>query len=102
MTFCSIRLKKIQLANMISFLLNGTNKELAAFPHVAEFALRRCNTIQFHSLPVTAKNTLRLYYVIQGKFSWTISKQEHILYPGDLAVVMPGMMFGGTHNYFDI
>ncbi|MHA4845881.1 helix-turn-helix domain-containing protein [Flavitalea antarctica] len=87
---------------MISFLLNRTNKELAPFPHVAEFALRKCNTIQFHSLPVTAKNTLRFYYVIQGKFNWTIGKQDHVLYPGDLAVVMPGMMFGGTHNYFDI
>jgi AraC-like DNA-binding protein len=102
MTFCSIRLKQIQLAYMISFLLNGTNKELAPFPHVVEFALRKCNTIQFNSLPVIAKSTLRLYYVIQGKFNWVIGKQSQTLYPGDLALVLPGMMFGGNNNYFDI
>jgi AraC-like DNA-binding protein len=102
MTFCSIRPKQIQLAYMISFLLNRTNKELAPFPHVAEFALRKCNTIQFNSLPVAAEPTLRLYYVIQGKFHWLLGKQAHTLYPGDVAIVLPGMLFGGTNNYFDI
>lgn len=102
MTFCSIRLKQIQLANMISFLLNKTNKELAPFPHVVEFGLRKCSTIQFNSLPLIAKPTLRLYYVIQGKFNWAIGKQSFTLYPGDLAIALPGMLFGGLNNYFDI
>ncbi|HTE28548.1 helix-turn-helix domain-containing protein [Flavitalea sp.] len=87
---------------MISFLLNRTNKELVPFPHVAEFALTKCNTIQFDSLPVTSKPTLRLYYVFQGKFNWVLGKQSHILYPGDLAIALPGMLFGGVNNYFNI
>jgi AraC-like DNA-binding protein len=102
MQFCNIRLKQIQPAYMNSFLLNKTNKELAPFPHVVEFALRKCNTIQFSSLPVSIKPTLRFYYVIHGKFNWVLGKQSLALYPGDLALALPGMAFGGANNYFDI
>src|SRR5918993_4479440 len=102
MTFCSQLRHLHQLAYMMSFLLNRISKELAPFPHVAEFALRKCNTIRFNSLPIEAKPLLRLYYILQGKFSWVIGKQTHALFPGDLAIVLPGMLFGGVNNYFDI
>lgn len=87
---------------MMSFLLNSISKELAPFPHVAEFALKKCSTIRFDSLQVETRSTLRLYYVIQGKFQWMIGKQLFSLYPGDLAIVLPGMPFGGIKSYLDI
>jgi len=91
-----------QFAIMNSFLLTRLSKELAPFPHIAEFGLRKCNTVQFNSLRISTKPGLRLYYVLQGKFNWVIGKNSVVLYPGDVALVLPGMSFGGAGNYYDI
>jgi AraC-like DNA-binding protein len=40
--------------------------------------------------------------VIDGKFEWIIDGQHHILYPGDLAVILPGKIFGGEKDFLDI
>ena len=92
----------IQLAYMMPFLLTRISKELAPFPHVAEFALNKCSTIRFNSLPIEARPTLRIFCVMQGRFYWTAGKHLHALYPGDVAIVLPGLAFGGTNGYLDI
>jgi AraC-like DNA-binding protein len=40
--------------------------------------------------------------VVDGKFEWIIDEQHYILYPGDLAVVLPGKIFGGEKGFLDI
>jgi AraC-like DNA-binding protein len=40
--------------------------------------------------------------VIDGRFDWIIKDEDHILYPGDLAVVLPGETFGGEKGFLDI
>jgi AraC-like DNA-binding protein len=77
-------------------------KELHVFPHIIEFALKKINTIQFDSLKKEASASLRFYYVVDGRFDWMIQDQHYILYPGDLAVVLPGQCFGGEKDLLDI
>ncbi|MBD0333237.1 MAG: helix-turn-helix transcriptional regulator [Chitinophagaceae bacterium] len=87
---------------MNQYFLKKDCKELHAFPHIIEFALKKINTIQFDSLKKEISDFLRFYYVMDGRFDWMIEDQHHILYPGDLAVILPGRCFGGEKDLFDI
>ena len=87
---------------MNQYLLKKDCKELHVFPHIIEFALKKTNTIQFDSLKKERVDFIRFYYVIDGRFDWIIEDQYHILYPGDLAVILPGQSFGGEKDLLDI
>ena len=87
---------------MNQYFLKKECKELHAFPHIIEFALKKINTIQFDSLKKETSHFLRFYYVIDGRFDWMIDEQHHILYPGDLAIILPGQRFGGEKDLLDI
>ena len=88
---------------MNQFLLQqGTSRELQLFPHIIEFALKKNNSIQLNSLPETVTNSIRIYYIIDGKFEWVIHNQNHILYPGDVAMILPGQKFRGDKDFLDI
>jgi AraC-like DNA-binding protein len=87
---------------MNQFLLKKECKELHVFPHIIEFALKKVSTIQFDSLKKEASAFLRFYYVVDGRFDWMIQDQHYILYPGDLAIVLPGQCFGGEKDLLDI
>jgi AraC-like DNA-binding protein len=87
---------------MNQYFLKKECKELHAFPHIIEFAVKKINTIQFESLKSEVSEFLRFYYVIDGRFDWLIEDQHHILYPGDLAIILPGQTFGGEKNFLDI
>jgi len=39
---------------------------------------------------------------MDGKFNWIINQQLHILYPGDVALILPGQKFGAENNVLDI
>ena len=83
-------------------LQQHTAKELRLFPHIAEFALKRNNLIQLHSLQTTATDNLRIYFVIDGKFEWLLDDQHCVLYPGDVAMILPGQRFGSSKGFMDI
>jgi AraC-like DNA-binding protein len=87
---------------MNQYFLKKECKELHAFPHVIEFALKKINTIQFDSLKKNSSDFFRFYYVVDGRFDWMIDDQHHILYPGDLAIILPGQRFGGEKDLLDI
>jgi AraC-like DNA-binding protein len=84
------------------FLQQGTSGELRLFPHIVELALKKNNAIQLDSLHTTATDSLRIYCVIDGKFEWIIHEQQIILYPGDVAMILPGQKFGGGKGFLDI
>ena len=84
------------------YLQQGHSKELQLFEHIAEFALKKNNTIQLNSFPTAATECLRIYYIMDGKFNWIINQQHHILYPGDVALILPGQKFGAENNVLDI
>ncbi|MEI6948111.1 AraC family transcriptional regulator [Paraflavisolibacter sp. H34] len=77
-------------------------KELYAFPYIIEFASRKISIIQFDSLKKEASEFIRFYYIMEGRFNWMIQEQHYILYPGDLAVILPGQVFGGEKDFLDI
>jgi AraC-like DNA-binding protein len=77
-------------------------KELHAFPHIIEFGFKKINTIQFDSFNKEASEFIRFYYVFDGRFDWIIDDEHHILYPGDLAVILPGQSVGGEKGFLDI
>lgn len=87
---------------MNHFILKKGSAELLLFPHIVEFGLKKNSTIQFDSLKATAAKALRLYYIIDGKFEWVIGGQHYVLYPGELAVILPGSLFGGQKNFLDV
>src|SRR5690349_2161655 len=87
---------------MNQYFLKKDCKELHAFPHVIEFAIKKISTIEFDSLKREPSEFLRFYYVIDGRFCWMVEEQHYMLYPGDLAVILPGQRFGGEKDLFDI
>lgn len=87
---------------MNQFSLKKGCNELFLFPHIVEFASKKITNIQFNSLKASAIDPLRLYYVNDGKFEWVINGQHCILYPGDLAIILPGQALGGERDFLDI
>lgn len=83
-------------------LQQGSSKELQPFSHIAEFAMKKNNSIQLNALHASTTDSLRIYYVIDGKFEWVIHDQHHILYPGDLACISPGQIFSGEEDVLNI
>ena len=37
-----------------------------------------------------------------GKFEWVIDQREYVLFPGDVAFVLPGQKIGGSKSFLDI
>ena len=88
---------------MNQFILQqGQSKELQLFPHITEFALKRNNSITLNSFNASLSECIRFYYVIEGKFEWVIQQQHHVLFPSDLAIVLPGQMLGAEKGFLDI
>lgn len=87
---------------MNQYFLKKECKELHAFHHITEFALKKTSTIQFDSFKRETSAFLRFYYVIDGRFEWIIKDQRYILYPGDLAIILPGQNFGGEKDFLEI
>jgi AraC-like DNA-binding protein len=87
---------------MNQYFLKKECKEFYAFPHVIEFAFKKINSIQFDSFKNATSEFLRFYYIIDGRFDWIINSEHHILYPDDLAIILPGQSFGGEKDLLDI
>lgn len=83
-------------------LHQGTSRELEAFPHIKEFTLAKNATIQLDSFITSMADCLLIYYVVDGKFEWEVNGREYILYPGDIAFVLPGQRIGGSKGFLDI
>jgi len=83
-------------------LQQGVTSELEHFPHIEEFALTKNTTIQLNSfIPCTA-DFLQIFCVTDGKFEWVIDQREYVLFPGDVAFVLPGQRIGGSKSFLDI
>jgi AraC-like DNA-binding protein len=88
---------------MNQFVLQyGKSAELLLFPHILEVGLKKNASISFNTFLTTATEGLRLYYIIDGRFEWRINNQVYIFYPGDVAVILPGVAFGSDKNNLEI
>jgi AraC-like DNA-binding protein len=84
------------------YLHQEHSPELAGFSHIREMAIRKNTSIQLNSLSTTSTEYIRIYYIQDGKFEWIIKDRCHVLYPGDLAIILPGQSFGGSKGFLDI
>ena len=80
----------------------GSSRELQSFPHILELGVRKNSSIQLDSLPETATEGIRIYYVLEGKFDWRLHEKEYLLYPGDLAFILPHQQFGSPKGFLEI
>lgn len=88
---------------MNQFVLQyGKSTELLLFPHILEVGLKKNVSISFNTFLTSATEGLRIYYIIEGRFEWRINNQLIIFYPGDVAVVMPGVPFGSDKGNLEI
>lgn len=93
----------INNACMYQFLLQqNSSKELHAFFHILEFALKKNNSIHLDSFFSSSSNCIRLYYILEGKFEWCIQREHYLLYPGDFAIILPGQTFSSAKGYLEI
>lgn len=84
------------------YLHQEHSTELTGFSHIHEIAIRKNTCIQLDSLATTTTESIRIYYILDGKFEWIIKDRSHVLYPGDLAVILPGQPFGGSKGFMNI
>ncbi|WP_333819542.1 AraC family transcriptional regulator [Ohtaekwangia sp.] len=84
------------------YLRQEHSPELIGFRHIREFGVRKNTSIQLDSLSTTITDSIRIYYILDGKFEWLINDRCHVLYPGDLAIILPGQPFGGSKGFIDI
>ena len=58
-------------------LQQGHSRELELFPHIIELGTKKNSSIQLNSFPESITKSIRIYYVIDGKFEWHIHRQQH-------------------------
>lgn len=83
-------------------LQQGHCRELQLFPHILEIGTKKNTSIQLNSLPQSAADGIRIYYIIEGKFEWTVHERQCLLYPGDVALILPRQNFGSEKGYLEI
>jgi AraC-like DNA-binding protein len=83
-------------------LRQGDSRELQLFPHIMELGVKKNASIHLNSLQVSAAESLRIYYIFDGKFEWLINQQQCTLFPGDLALILPGQKFGSEKGFLEI
>jgi AraC-like DNA-binding protein len=76
--------------------------ELCLFPHITEIGVIKNSAIRLNGFLNIVADGLKIYYVQEGKFEWTINRQPFILYPGDVAIILPGTEFGNENNVLEI
>ena len=84
------------------YLQQEKSVELHHFPHIAELATKKITTVHLNSLKEEVTKSFRLYYVMEGKYEWKINNQLYLLFPGDIAIVLPGQTFGGKQDFLDV
>ena len=80
----------------------GITGELQLFPHIIELGAKKNQSIHLNSLPLSVSECIRIYFINEGKFEWNINSETHILYPGDVALIMPKEIFGNEKGILDI
>ena len=80
----------------------GLSGELQLFPHIIELGAKKNQAIHLHSFPQSVSECLRIYYINEGKFEWSVNDEMYILYPGDVSLIMPNEKFGSEKGVLEI
>jgi len=80
----------------------GLSGELQLFPHIIELGAKKNQAIHLNSFPQSTSASIRIYYVNEGKFEWRVNDESYILYPTDVALIMPNEKFGNEKGLLEI
>lgn len=83
-------------------LQHGKSAELRLFPHMLELGMKKNGAILLNTFLTTVTDCIRIYYIIEGKFEWRINHQPYFFYPGDVALILPGIPFGSDNGTLEI
>lgn len=72
------------------------------FPHIQEIGVIKNSAICLDGFPEKKSNCFRLYYIQEGRFEWYVNQRHFTLYPGDLAIILPGIPFGNRNGVLEI
>jgi AraC-like DNA-binding protein len=80
----------------------GNSGELHLFPHIIELGIIKNSSIRLNAFPISSTTGIKLMYVAEGKFHWTINQDQFMLYPGDVLLILPGQEFGSSAGVLEI
>ncbi len=83
-------------------LCHSTALELRLFPQIIEIGVIKNAAIRLNGFSSTTANSLRIFYIQEGKFEWCIDHRPFLLFPGDLALILPGVEFGNENGVLEI
>jgi len=83
-------------------LCHNTSLELRLFPHILEIGVIKNAAIRLNGFSTSTNNSLRLFCILEGKFEWCINNRPHLLFPGDVALILPGASFGNENGVLEI
>ncbi|MEP6674741.1 MAG: AraC family transcriptional regulator [Ferruginibacter sp.] len=83
-------------------LTQGISEEIQLFPHITEIGSLKNPSLQLDALPVTSVPGVKFFYVIEGKFQWSINNEEFTFFPGDMALILPGQHFGNANAVLEV
>lgn len=83
-------------------LIQGSSGELKLFPHIIELGVIKNSSMQLNAFPKALVSGVKFFYILDGKFQWNIHNEEHTLYPGDVALILPGQQFGSSNGVLEI
>lgn len=75
---------------------------LQNFPHIMELGVIKNISIRLNAFPKSSIDCIRIYYINDGKFDWTIHNSSYQLYPGDAVLILPGQEFGNKDDVLEI
>lgn len=83
-------------------LQQGQAPELRLFPHILELGIRKNASIQLNAFRISATKGIRVFFVLEGKFSWRIHQSVYTFFPGDAALILPAQEFGNEDGALEI
>ncbi|MEO6548673.1 MAG: AraC family transcriptional regulator [Ferruginibacter sp.] len=83
-------------------LRQGSSEELSLFPHIIELGVVKNSALHLNAFPKVTIPGIKIFYISDGKFLWQIDNDEYTLYPGDVALILPGQDIGSSNGVLEI
>lgn len=88
---------------MNQFILQqDKTNDLQLFPHIIELGVIKNTSIRLNAFPKSNKESIRIYFIMDGKFEWGIQNKPYQLFPGDAMLILPGQDFGNEDGVLEI
>ncbi len=88
---------------MNEFMLVQTDaEELLPFPHIRKLGAVKNASIRLNTFHKSMAADLQFFYILEGTFQWHIHSSTFTMYPGDVALVLPGQEFGSCNDVLEI